>query len=479
MIGHRLSDPGKICKPNELDKLQAKVEACITQLFRQPKNGGNPFLFAFLAKRPHEVHDKLHGGEFKTAATNGTKYYWNPEFLGKLTVFETQVVLAHEAFHNIFHHCSRMKGCNHKIANIALDYVVNAVIEVDHDKAGRPGQLWGPNLGDPITFKTLLDYIDGGDEIPKEQKIYADKSLHGRSPESIYDEIMKHWENSPRKCKKCKALSLDPKTGKSTISQPWGPNDCPDCGAHPDPSGQGGGDGDGLPSPMDSHIDSELSKQEVMTDVMRAARQSSSMKGSVPAEVEDLLGELIRPTLKFTDIIRNAMMRKVQDAGIKNDWKRFRRRYIAAKPRQYLPKRHTHHPRWIAMLDTSGSMSDDDITYGISQLQSLGNSTEGYIIPCDASPKWNNVTPVKNVNDLKRTKIVGRGGTVFDQFFKELPEQLGTDFDAVIIITDGHCGQVPKELAPPTNVVWVITRSDHKDFTQPFGRTAPLRVESL
>jgi predicted metal-dependent peptidase len=226
---------------------------------------------------------------------------------------------------------------------------------------------------------------------------------------------------------------------------------------------------------MDAHIDTDMTQQEVQADLMRAADQASQMRGTVPSEIEGMLGELKKPVLKFTDIVRSALLKKVQDAGLNNDWHRLRRRYLQTSPRQYLPKRYMHKPRWLAMLDTSGSMGDDDMAYGISQLQVLGSNTEGYVIPCDAQPHWAGVHKVEKADDLKRTKVVGRGGTVFDEFFRDFPKYLGTEFDVIIVLTDGDCGVVPLELRPKgIDVVWVLTRGN-TSFRPSFGRVAPLR----
>jgi predicted metal-dependent peptidase len=192
-----------------------------------------------------------------------------------------------------------------------------------------------------------------------------------------------------------------------------------------------------------------------------------------------MLGELKKPTLKFTDIVRCALLKKVQDAGLNNDWKCIRRRFLGTNPKMYLPRRYMHKPRWLAMLDTSGSMNEDDMSYGISQLQVLGNNTEGYVIPCDAVPHWAGVHRVEKATDLKRTKVVGRGGTVFDEFFRDFPKHLGTDFDVIVVLTDGDCGTVPYELRPRNmDVVWVLTRNN-TNFKPSFGRVAPLRVDRL
>lgn len=503
-IGTRLHDPDGLVDGTRLSRLDEKLSSCLTRLFRLPENGGNPFLFALSAAKPHYLAPAEFFGLKKgmknpdgspmtgTAATDGKSFFWDPDFLDLLNKEEVPTVMFHESYHVIFYHCERLKMANPRVANWAFDYVVNACIEEDHEKVKRKGQLWGGNLGKPIPLQELLDHIDGkiDADFKSEPRIFADKSLHGRSPESIYAEIMNHWDKSPRKCPTCGAMSFDPKTKKPNPPGPCpnrGPGTCvhdgmccPTCGTPL--SASGSPYGDGMPFPLDAHIDPKVSKQEVVTDTMRAAQQAKTMRGTVPSDVEDVLGELMKPTLKFTDIVRSSCMKKVQDAGLKNDWKRFRRRWIhggRGRMRQYLPKRHTHRPRWLAMIDTSGSMSQDDLTYGLSQLQVLGNGTEGFVVPCDATIHWNGLTPVRDMKDISRTKIVGRGGTVFDDFFREFPEKLGLEFDCVVVITDGDCGEIPVKLRPPLDVVWVITRKDREEFKPSFGRVAPLRVERL
>jgi predicted metal-dependent peptidase len=506
MIGSRLSDPrGTTKNALQLNSLQEKISSCMTRLFRKPENGGNPFLFALAAPRPHELAVELDGYEIETAATDGRKYYWNPSFLEKLSHDEVAVVMQHESYHVVFFHPKRGVGKQGQVWNIAVDYVVNACIMSDHEKTHRKGTLFGGNLGRPTTLRELLAYIDGKQELPQVSVCFADKDLYGRSPESIYDEIIDHWNKSPRKCPSCGNLSMgqnghgkgqgqgqgqgqdqgqdqdqDQNQGQNQDQDPnQGQNrnqnkdhkhehgKCPTCGSPMDHR---------LGS-MDSHIDCDLTKQEVEADVMRAAEQASQMRGTIPLEIEGMLGELKKPTLKFTDIVRNALFRKIQDMGLNNDWKRLRKRPMCTTPRQYLPKRYMHQPRWLAMLDTSGSMSDEDMVYGISQLQVLGNNTDGFVIPCDAKPHWDGVVKIEKAGDLKRTRVVGRGGTVFDDFFRDFPKKLGTNFDVIIVLTDGECGTIPRELRPRgMDVVWVITRKN-SEFKPPFGRVAPLRTD--
>jgi predicted metal-dependent peptidase len=469
----RLKDPDNVAEtPRQFAELSEKISSCMTRMFQYPKNGGNPFLFALSGPKPHFLVEKLRGQEISTAATDGKNFFWNPGFLKSLDTNQVQTVMSHESYHVLFFHCSpdRSMGKNPGDWNIAVDYVVNGVIEHDHEKSGRSAafQLWGGTLGTPVSFSDYLDWIAGKKDKVPSPCMFADPTMHGRSPESIYDDIVQAKLSSPRRCKEnsggCGAMSMDPKTGKSTIPQPWDQDACQKCGAKPNHG----------PQSMDSHLPSDMTKDEVMGEMMRASEQAEATgRGKAPAEVEAALSELKKPTLRPHDIIRQAFMRKAIDTGNKNDWKRLRRRQLAMTPRMYLPRKHDHTPRWICLLDTSGSMSDADIANGLKEMQAVPKNSEGWVVPCDAQPYWEDKTLVRNTTELKRTKVVGRGGTVFEQFFEELPKEMGLDFDIVVIITDGDCDHIPMHLKPPFDVLWVITNK--RDFNPTFGRVVQLR----
>lgn len=477
----RLQDPDNVAKtPRQLHELQEKISNCMTKLYRQPVNGGNPFLFALAGPKPHMLAREISGVPIKTAATDGKRYYWNPEFLEALDENGVSTVMSHESYHILFYHCdgSRSLGKNPRLWNLAVDWVVNSVIEHDHVKSGRNKkyQLWTGPLGSPVTLDDYKKYLHGQIDLP-DHGCFADPTLYSKSPEAIYDEVLAAEMTSPRRCKEtqggCGAVSIDPKTGKSVFGpgpqdlnkkkgEEWGPDCCLKCGAPPN-YGPGG---------LDEHLPSGMTKEEVMGEMMRAAEQAENMRGTVPAEVEAALGELKKPTLRPSDIIKHAFQRKALDVGSKNDWKRFNRRGLAMSPAVYIPKKHDHFPKWVVLLDTSGSMSDDDIANGLKEMQAVPNS-EGYIVPCDAVPYWDQMTRVRDTRDIKRTKVVGRGGTVFDQFFRELPTKLGKDLDIVVIISDGDCGTISAALRPPCDVLWIIT--NEREFHPNFGRVVQLK----
>ncbi len=472
MIGSRLRDPHNV-DPERLDQLQVKITNVMSRMCRMPQSGGNPFLYAWSGGKEHELANNVGNDPITTAATNGKKYFWCADFLDKLTPAEATIVMQHEGYHVVFDHPKRGAGKVAKIWNWAVDYTANGCIWSDWIKTQHKDTPFGGNhLGEPLAFKTLLEYIDGDVELPEGVVMcFADIELHGRSPESIYDEIIDHWNKSPRKCPLCGALSLDAK-GQPQEGPPCGcGGSCSHCGSPFDPL-----------SGMDNHIQSEMSKQEVQSELMRAAATAAQMRGNVPAEIEGMLGELMQPIVTAQDLFRNALNRRKQDAGNNNDWKRIRRRFLeATDPSQYLPKRYDYSPRWLAMLDTSGSMSDLDLAYCVSQLiAAAGAETEGYIVCCDATPHWDSLHKVTKKEDLQRVKVVGRGGTVFNEFLTEFPKKIGKDWDVLIMLTDGDCGEIGPELRPPRNidVIWMLSKTNPL-FNPAFGRMGPMRTERM
>jgi hypothetical protein len=483
-ISGKIQDPHNLVSGSVLEKMNQKISSAITRMFAKPVNGGNPFLFTYLASKPHilvadkELAEKIFEKEgrkvpvrmpFATAATNGKAFLWHPEFLEELDVTQNAVIMEHESYHVVLFHHKRLIGKFKPFDNIALDYIVNTIMHMERKNLNRDTNIW-KGIGESVTLKTYLEWFDGTvAELPK-RIAWVDEAVHGRSPESVYEDIMTAYLKSPRKCK-CGALSLDPKTGKPK-SKP-----CPDrttcghdgacceiCGALPD-------SGFGMNS-MDGHIQIEQSDAEITGEVMKSASSSKMMGYGTPSIIEGIIGKLSNPVVDLSSMIRSSCMKKSKEDGDKNDWKRFNRRQVGQGI--YKPKRFRHKSQWLCLFDTSGSMSDSDMKLGISQLQSIKDST-GYIVPVDSKVHWDHVSKINNKSELVNTKIVGRGGTVFNEFFELFPKKLGTEFDCIVVVTDGYFGDIPKNLRPPMDVIWVITTGEN--ITPPFGRSVPLIVK--
>jgi predicted metal-dependent peptidase len=135
------------------------------------------------------------------------------------------------------------------------------------------------------------------------------------------------------------------------------------------------------------------------------------------------------------------------------------------------PKRRNYVATFGCLLDTSGSMSNEDMAFGVSQLQSLDEKNEGTIVFADAEIYWDEAVKIKkcNAEELRKLKPVGRGGTMFGEFFDQYEKKIG-ECDFLIVITDGYLsdGDVSCMRNPLVEVIWLLTANS--SFTPPFGK---------
>jgi predicted metal-dependent peptidase len=142
------------------------------------------------------------------------------------------------------------------------------------------------------------------------------------------------------------------------------------------------------------------------------------------------------------------------------------------------PKRKSYYAHFGCLLDTSGSMSTEDMAFGLSQLQSLDERSEGTITCGDAEIYWEQSTKIRKMSpdELNKVKVVGRGGTMFSSYFSdyEKHKEVG-ECDFLIVISDGYLmdTDIAEMKNPGKDVIWLIT-SDC-DFKAPFGRVFQLR----
>src|SRR5262245_35901915 len=70
-----------------------------------------------------------------TAATNGKKHFWNPDFVAELTQDELEFVQAHESEHDARHHGTRRGERDPEKWNEAADYAINPDLVAEGFKA--------------------------------------------------------------------------------------------------------------------------------------------------------------------------------------------------------------------------------------------------------------------------------------------------------------------------------------------------------
>lgn len=223
----------------------------------------------------------------------------------------------------------------------------------------------------------------------------------------------------------------------------------------------------------DEHMDAEESEEKLAKRISDAMEAAKKMAGTVPSALEDELGKLTAPKITWQDIIRTRLL-KARAGNGRNDWTRFKTRPMFSG--LLVPKRKNYYSNFGCLLDTSGSMSKDDMAFGLSQLASLDERSEGTIVCADSEIYWDKATKLKKVSaeELSKVKIVGRGGTMFSSFFAKFEKEIGK-CDFLVVITDGYLleSDIVEMQNPGIDVYWIVTSS--LNFKPPFGKALNLR----
>jgi len=112
------------CEPltdAEIATLKLKLAKAKTSLILE-----HPFIGTVAMNMPFEITN-----EVPTAATNGKKCMFNPEFCNSLTDEELKFLVAHECMHPMLEHPYRRFERTHKRWNHAADYVINKLLTDD------------------------------------------------------------------------------------------------------------------------------------------------------------------------------------------------------------------------------------------------------------------------------------------------------------------------------------------------------------
>lgn len=112
------TDEPKVMLPDEEAKLVRRMAKARTSLVLE---------HAFIGNIALNLPVKL-DYSIRTAATNGHEIRYNPWFVNDLSDEEIKFLIAHECFHPMLEHPTRIRGRDHRKYNQAGDYVINQLL---------------------------------------------------------------------------------------------------------------------------------------------------------------------------------------------------------------------------------------------------------------------------------------------------------------------------------------------------------------
>lgn len=342
-----------------------------------------------------------------TAYTDGSKICFSPKFMESLSDSELDFILMHEVMHVALKHCLRGLKYDQNLFNIACDIVVNSNILKSK----------GMNL-DAIKVNGVasMHQIEG-----KEGYLFT--------AEEVYEKLLKH-------CTKVPQSTLD------------------------DHSKWGMGNGEA----QEDEINAKIIAIKDMED--RAHQNGKPGVGSIPVGVERLVKELKESRVNWRELLNEFIEFEINDYTLLPPDRRYESEFFMPS----FSEMDESVEDVLFMVDTSGSMTIEDITLVYSEIngaiQAFDGRLKGFIGFFDAKV----YTPIPFDSSIDLTKLIpkGGGGTSFHCVFNYVM-QMENKPKYLIILTDGYAPFPKEEEKGNIPLLWLLTNDEVKP---PYGKVA-------
>jgi len=330
----------------------------------------------------------------QTAATDGRNFFYNTDFVKKLSTKKLEFLFAHEIGHCVFDHFGRAGSRNRQLCNISQDYAINQIL-VDE------------RIGEKI------------DEV----QICYDPQYRGLAWEEIYDKLYSDMD--------IQQISLD-----ELLDQLGDQLD-----DHINEDGAQGKDGeskeqkDGKKGPPKL---SKAEKQKIKDEIKEAMIQSAAAAGAgkTPAAIERLIKDLTEPKMNWREILRMNIQ-----SIVRNDYSFTMPSRKGWHTGAILPGLKNDDTIDVAIaVDMSGSIGMDDAKTFFSEIKGIMDQYEDFSIKvwCFDTDVYNYAEFTQdNVEELLDYEPKGGGGTDFEVNWRFMKDE-GIEPKKFVMFTDGY-----------------------------------------
>lgn len=388
----------------------------------------------------------------ETAYTDGVRIAFSPSFLEELSDKELDFIMMHEILHVVLQHCLRGEDKDNERYNIAADIVINSTIM--HENDDKPSSI------------TLSKYGESMHLVPdgKEGYLYT--------AEEVYEML----KNSN------KSSNIGIKTSKMAANGGSG-------------SINGRAEKERMPrkdmnKPIAKRWDdhSQWGKYEedcTLRDVWVKnfaecceaikVRDPSNKRGTLPMFAERMLEKLKKPQTDWRTILNDFVQEEICDYSFSPPDRRYQDSPFFLPDFNEMGKNNKVSDI-LFFIDTSGSISDNDMTTAYSEIKGAidqyDGKLQGWLGFFDAAiiePK-----PFSSFDEFIAIKPAGGGGTDFQIIFEYVNRHMKEKKpNCIIILTDGYAPFPKEEIANNIPVLWLI---NNEDVTPPWGKIARFTV---
>ncbi len=389
------------------DDIENKLVAARTWLIID-----KPFLGALVLRLPLVEADPRW---CHTTATDARSFYYNRDYIKALSFEQTKFILAHEALHCALSHFARREHRHKRRWDLACDFAVNPLLTAD-GLTPAPDALILDAYKDMTAEEIYPCIRENADEEPMDQHLYdLDDRPHGSGDRD----------------------DGDGGRGEEQTED--------NGGGHGEPDAQAGGAPQ--PPPLSTPERDALDKQ--WQQRLASAAQQAMQAGKLGGSMARMVDHLLQPQLPWRMLLAHYMTR-----AARND-------YSFAHPSRregtaILPGLRSQHIDLLVVLDTSGSISDDEMQEFLSEVNAIKGQVGARITlhACDEKLAPEGPWIFDPWEDVKLPgKLPGGGGTRFTPVF-EWVEWQDRAPDLLVYFTDAK-GEFPKS-EPSYPVLWLV-----------------------
>ena len=418
----------------------------------------------------------------ETAATDGRRIFFGPDFLEKLSDGELDFIMMHEILHVVLQHCFRQGERDNERFNIACDIVVNSNILLSNHLdlrsiilQGQPAMHIAPDgqEGYELTAEQVYGMLPVMTGVKRKKKQPSGEG-EGRD-ESEEAEGDGTASGRPKKCSGGGSGTDVPEKGSGGGFA---------LGRAQKKQGKKKDNNENNNSSVDDHSHWGMEEEDdVLRDVwvkrMKDAHDAillqdpTNSRGLIPLCAERILKELRRSQTDWRQILNDFVQEEIVDYSFTPPDRRFDDSPF------YLPDFNDKDDlvqNILFMIDTSGSMSDDMITAAYSEVKGaidqFNGRLAGWLGFFDAvivEPQ-----PFENEDEFRIIRPKGGGGTDFQIIFEYVHQYMEDDPpESIIILTDGYAPFPKEHLAMGIPVLWLL---NNEEVEPPWGKVARIKV---
>lgn len=403
-----------------------------------------PFLGALVLRLP-----MIEAGAWcKTTATDMKNFYYNPAYIDKLSLSQTEFILAHEALHCALTHFTRRGHRIQRKWDLACDFAINPILM--NDGLQPPPEAVVLNQFENMSAEEIYPCLDDSlDNETLDQHLYdnnADGSQNGQSQEPPPPDSP---QDAPQN-KQDKPSGGSAPQQQNKDQQDGGGKAKPNPNPQQDQSGTKAGDEqneDNLPVPLTAQEREELAQK--WQQYLASAAQQAQQAGKLGGGMARLVDAWLEPKLPWRSLLAHYFFDQAR-----NDYN-----YMRPSRREgemILPSLKSSQCDLIVAIDTSGSIGEKELSEFLSEINAIKGALPVRItlLACDAKLAEDAPWVFEPWEEFSLPRAFeGGGGTDFAPVF-EWVEKANLRPDALVYFTDADA-DFP-ENAPPYPVIWLV-----------------------